>query len=294
MRESESTKIVVLGSTGMAGHVVCTRLSQRPELQVFNVARRPWNDDTIILDARDGTALERVIRDINPDIIINCMGVLIKGSEKDPTSAIKVNSLLPHLLVDLCDRYGGRLIHLSTDCVFSGKNGPYRPTDQRDGDSIYDRTKALGEVVNERDLTVRTSITGPELEPSGQGLFNWFMKQRGPVRGFSKAMWSRVMTTQLAQFMEDICLGYETSKGLVHYSVPGGISKYDLLALFKSEFDTRADIERFDSELVDKRLLPSESLRHLPPDYPTQIRNMRSWMVKHRNFYAHYDWKGSM
>jgi dTDP-4-dehydrorhamnose reductase len=288
MKRTDRTKVVVLGSTGMAGHVACAMLSRLPELQVFNIARTVWNDETIIIDARDRTKLDQTISSIGPDIIINCMGVLIKGSEKDPKSAIEINSLLPHFLVDLCDRYGGRLVHLSTDCVFSGKCGPYKTTDFRDGDSIYDRSKALGEVINQRDLTIRTSIVGPELKKDGTGLFHWFMGQQGSVKGYTQALWSGVMTTDLALFLQDICLGSETSTGLVHYSVPGGISKFELLSLFQSEFRMPVKVERFENEPVDKRLILSDSLLHKPLDYISQVRQMKAWMVENKNWYGHY------
>ena len=288
MKRTERTKVLVLGSTGMAGHVACASLTKRPELQVFNIARTVWNDDTIILDVRDRVGLDKAICSIEPDIIINCMGVLIKGSEKDPKNAIEINSLLPHLLVDICDRHGGRLIHLSTDCVFSGKCGPYNITDFRDGDSFYDRSKALGEIINERDLTIRTSIVGPELKREGTGLFHWFTGQQGEVKGYSQTFWSGVMTTDLALLLEDICLGLETSKGLVHYSVPGGISKYELLRLFQSEFGLPVKVEKFENERIDKRLIPSQKLSHQPLDYVSQVIQLKKWMTEHRNLYHSY------
>jgi len=293
MKRNERTKVMILGTTGMAGHVAGASLAKRPELQVIKVARTASDKETIVLDAKDTIKLEQIISATAPDIIINCMGVLIKGSEKEPRKAIEINSLLPHVLVDICDRHGGRLVHLSTDCVFSGKNGPYKATDVRDGDSVYDRSKALGEVVNERDLTIRTSIVGPELKPDGTGLFHWFMNQRGSVKGYSNAFWSGVMTTQLADLFEDVCLGRERAKGLVQYSVPGGISKYDLLCLFRSEFGLGVEIERFENERVDKRLVPTEGLTRGPADYVTQVRRMKAWMEEHKDWYGHYSWRGS-
>ena len=288
MKRTDRTKILVLGSTGMAGHVAATMLARRPELQVFNIARTVLNEDTIILDARDRKGIDQAIGSIEPNIIINCIGVLIKESEKDPKNAVEINSFLPHSLVDLCDRHGGRLVHLSTDCVFSGKGGPYKMTDFRDGDSFYDRSKALGEIVNERDLTIRTSIVGPELKSGGTGLFHWFMSQHGTVKGYSDSFWSGVMTTDLALFLEDICLGLETSKGLVHYSVPGGISKYELLRLFQSEFNLPIEVEKFENGRIDKRLIPSQTLSHQPLDYISQVIQLKKWMTEHRNLYHNY------
>jgi dTDP-4-dehydrorhamnose reductase len=280
--------VLVLGSNGMAGHVVTKYLEAEPSLHVINVARRPLNERTVVADAADPTALGGVIKDAQPELIINCIGILIKKANSNPREAIQMNSLLPHVLVDMCDRHGGRLVHLSTDCVFSGKNGPYDLHAFRDGDTVYDRTKALGEVVNERDLTIRTSITGPELQENGTGLFHWFMMQQGPIKGYNNAYWSGVITTELARYVKEICLGNEKAKGIVHYSVDGGINKFDLLNKFNASFSKKLAIESFAGEKVDKRLIPSKGLARYPPSYDQQISDMRDWVHQHRQLYPHY------
>ncbi len=287
-RCEDKTKVMVLGSTGMAGHVVTACLEANPSLAVSNYSRSRFNERTITIDATDHELLEKAVAELLPDVIVNCVGVLIREAEKDTKRAIEVNSLLPYHLVSLCDRYGGRLVHLSTDCVFSGRNGPYGTMDFRDGDSAYDRTKALGEVVNERDVTIRTSITGPELKINGTGLFHWFMSQRGNVTGYPRAMWSGVMTTELAKYIEHVIISSSTPNGLVHFSVPGGISKLDLLRMFQDEFARDVVISSVDGANADKRLIPSEDLGFVPKDYRSQIASMHEWMNQHPEWYSHY------
>ena len=287
---NEKKRVVVLGSSGMAGHVVTDRLEGNPFLEVRNISRTRFNERTLTLDVDDTESLEQSISDFTPDIIINCVGMLIKESEKNKVEAVRINSLLPHVLASICDKHGGRLIHLSTDCVFSGKRGPYQIGDFRDGDSFYDRSKALGEVVNERDLTIRTSITGPELKENGTGLFHWFMKKEGIAPGFTQVMWSGIMTTELAKYIEMLCTS-DTPKGLVHFSVLGGISKFDLLKIFNSVFDRGLEVEPVENQRVDKRLVPTPGIGYAASDYLTQVKEMKTWMDDHRTWYKQYQWR---
>lgn len=195
-------KVLVLGSSGMAGHVLRLTLEATPGLRVFDAGpRRQVFDTTRVVDTRDPLAVEKLLKETDPRFVINCTGVLIEESATNKLDAIWCNSYLPNLLSALCACDARKLIHLSTDCVFSGREGPYREGDFRDGDTTYDRTKALGEVTIGDDLTIRTSIVGPELKPNGVGLFHWFMSQRGEIKGFAKALWSGVTTMQLAAFV---------------------------------------------------------------------------------------------
>jgi dTDP-4-dehydrorhamnose reductase len=280
-------RIVVLGSTGMAGHVVTSRLESNRSLEVLNISRTKFNEQTVTIDVTDTKSLEDIISEFSPEIVVNCVGMLIKESEKNKVGAVMVNSLLPHVLSSMCDKHGGRLIHLSTDCVFSGAKGPYDIGDFRDGDSFYDRSKALGEVVNERDLTIRTSITGPELKENGTGLFDWFMQKNGTAPGFTQALWSGVMTTELAKYIETICIS-RSPRGLIHFSVPGGISKFELLTIFNSVFDRGLTIEPVENQRVDKRLVPTPDNGYEASDYVTQVREMKAWMDDHKAWYSNY------
>jgi len=273
----------------MAGHVVTERLRASGRFEVVDASRSSVDARTVRVDLTEPQQIMDLIKDQRPDVVINCVGMLIKSSEADVIGSIRTNALLPHLLVQACDKFGGRLVHLSTDCVFSGKGGPYKVGDFRDGDSVYDRTKALGEVVNERDLTIRTSITGPELRQNGTGLFHWFMMQNGKVKGFANAYWSGLMTTELARCIELMLISDHPMKGLVHLTVPDGISKYALLQMFDQEFERGIEVERFEGEKVDKRLVPSDIPGIKVKDYADQISDMHIWMRSHPELYGHYE-----
>ncbi|MDQ1298051.1 MAG: dTDP-4-dehydrorhamnose reductase, partial [Campylobacterota bacterium] len=192
-------KVVVLGALGMAGHIMAEYLDKTGDYEVFGVARQSGRYIDAVLDVTDFGALEMCLEKIEPDYIVNCVGALVAHARDRTADAILLNSYLPHFLSDLGKRLDFKLIHISTDCVFSGKEGGYREDSFRDGDDNYARSKALGEVFNDRDLTIRTSIIGPELKNDGTGLLDWFLKQRGSTNGYTKAFWSGVTTLELAK-----------------------------------------------------------------------------------------------
>ena len=225
-------KILLLGGTGMAGHMIYYYLQNTNKYIIKNVVyRNKLTEDSIVVDVTDKAAVELIVRQENPDIIINCIGVLIKGSKEHPDNAIYINAYFPHLLKRISDNIDAKLIHISTDCVFSGKKGNYSESDFRDADDVYGRSKALGEIINNKDLTIRTSIIGPELKHNGEGLFHWFITQQGEVYGFKTAIWGGVTTLELAKAI-DYAIENNTT-GLVQLSNGIGINKYDLLMLFK-------------------------------------------------------------
>src|ERR1700744_1569890 len=193
-------KILLFGATGMAGHLIYFFLKDTGYYEIIPVVyRNKLTSDCIVLDVSNKKAVSELIRYQKPDFIINCIGVLIKGANTYPDNAILLNSYLPHLLVKIADEVGAKLIHLSTDCVFSGSRGSYSETDFRDADDIYGRSKSLGEILLNNHLTLRTSIIGPEIKKDGEGLFHWFMTQRGTINGFTKAYWSGITTLELAK-----------------------------------------------------------------------------------------------
>ena len=222
-------KVLILGSTGMAGHTVYNYLDKLKTYELYNISyRHKLNESTIICDVRNQFELEKQISCIKPDIVINCVGILLKGSREDVKNAIFINSYLPHFLSNVTSKYGGKLIHLSTDCVFSGKKGAYKEMDFRDADDVYGRSKSLGEINNETDLTIRTSIIGPELKQDGEGLFSWIINQSGKVNGFSSVFWSGITTYELAKFIDFSIINNIT--GLVNATNNAIISKFDLLS----------------------------------------------------------------
>ena len=166
-------KVLLFGATGMAGHVTYYYLRSMGKYDISNVVyRTPLTEDSIVVDVTNRDAVADVVHRVHPEIIINCIGILIKGSKEHPDNAILINAYFPHLLKRLSDEVGAKLIHISTDCVFSGKKGNYTEDDFRDADDVYGRSKALGEIINDKDLTIRTSIIGPELKNNGEGLFH--------------------------------------------------------------------------------------------------------------------------
>lgn len=281
-------KVLLFGATGMAGHVVYYYLNDTGKYDISNVVyRTKLTDDSIIADVTDKNAVSQVVREVQPELIINCVGVLIKGSIEQPDNAIFINAYFPHLLKKLSDEVGAKLIHISTDCVFSGKKGKYTEEDFRDADDVYGRSKALGEIINDKDLTIRTSIIGPELKKNGEGLFHWFMQQTGQINGFKTAIWGGVTTLELAKAI-DILIECNTT-GLVQLSNGLGISKYNLLLLFREIWKRQnIDILPFDGNGVDKSIAKSKKINYIVPGYKSMLDEQCSWMNSHRELYSLY------
>jgi dTDP-4-dehydrorhamnose reductase len=280
-------RVLILGADGMVGHVARIHLSGRG-YEVHSVARSQ-SADWDYLDLENENALFAYIAKVRPDVVFNCVGVLVKEAEEDPERAIRLNSLLPRSLSRMGPCMGYRLIHMSSDCVFSGAAGPYRESDRRDADEIYGRTKALGDIVNDRDLTIRTSKVGPELKPGGSGLFNWFMAQKGRIRGFARAMWSGITTLEMVKAV-DAAIAKGTT-GLVHLTNGQPISKYDLLMLFR-EIWGRDDIEieRDETRASDRSLLNTRPDYVYPvPSYRAMLEEMKEFMIQHRELYHFYE-----
>lgn len=218
----------------MAGHVMYHYLRRQPEYDVRFTSRDRSDKNSIYLDVTDTSALENLIASEHPDIVINCTGILNKAAEEDPLLAFRINSLLPHQLAAFTERQHGRLIQISTDCVFSGAKGHYTEADFRDGTSVYAQSKQLGEITAAPHLTIRTSIIGPELKEDGIGLFHWFMSQTGDIKGYERVFWNGVTTLELAKATH-FFIQQQTS-GLYHLCPEDTISKLDLLLLFKSVY----------------------------------------------------------
>ena len=281
-------KVLILGSTGMLGHQVYFRFHDDDNYDVINVSyRNKLNPETIILDLNNKFELEELLKNQKPDFVVNCVGVLISGANNNPANAIYLNSYLPHLLAGICDEIDAKLIHVSTDCVFSGEKGGYLENDKKDGKDIYAKTKALGEVENSHHLTLRTSIIGPELKTNGEGLFHWFMKQESETNGFTKAIWSGVTTTELAKIISQAI--DQDLKGLYHITNGQPINKYDLLQLFKEATGKEIEIHSVEGKKVDKSFIDTRNeLKLEVSSYPEMIHEMVSFMKLHLGLYNHY------
>lgn len=283
-------RVLVLGSSGMAGHVVTTYLRDVCGHEVLAVGpRRATLPGSILWDVGNPREAIRILDEFKPTVVINCMGVLVKTSEERKCDAVFINAYLPHFLAMICRDPGIRLIHLSTDCVFNGQQGPYTEHDRKDGEAFYDRSKALGELEDDRNLTIRTSIIGPELRTDGVGLFDWVTRQTGTVNGFSRALWSGVTTLELARFIDYCISDNQRLSGLVHFSVEGGISKFDLLRKIALIFDIPLVVTPIPEPVLDKRLICTRTdLGIKAKDYSVQFDELRTWMGKYPEYYSHY------
>ncbi|MEG0260950.1 MAG: sugar nucleotide-binding protein [Lysinibacillus sp.] len=280
-------KFLVLGATGMAGHIISLYLSEQGH-EVTTYSRTPFPYCKNI----NGSILKRFsLQGIllnNYDVVINCIGILNSACDDNPSKAVYVNSYLPHSIVDILKNTKTKLIHMSTDCVFSGKSAPYSENSIHDGETLYDRTKALGEVNDNKNLTFRNSIIGPDMKQDGIGLFNWFMKQQGTINGYTDAIWTGVTTLTLAKAIERAAI--EDITGLYNLVNNQNINKFDLMGLFNKNFKTNdITILPCDKVKVDKTLHNNRSgFSFVVPTYEEMIMEMKDWIYAHQSFYPHY------
>ncbi len=277
-------KVLVIGSTGMLGHVVKKYLIDK-KYDVYETTRNQTNK--YYFDALENIKkIEEIIDSIKPDFVVNCIGILNRKAEDYPSQAILVNSYFPHYLDEMSEKYNYKLIHISTDCVFSGHDGgSYKEDSPKTATTVYGTSKALGEINNNRSLTLRTSIIGPDTNPNGIGLFEWFMKQKDEVHGFRKAFWSGVTTIELAKQIE-IAMNSNLT-GLYHITNGQKISKYDLLTIIKDVFNKDIKIIPDDNYSCDKSLVVTrEDYKFNIPSYHQMIVEMKEWIENNKDIYG--------
>jgi dTDP-4-dehydrorhamnose reductase len=231
------------------------------------------------LSADDPIALKGVIDDVAPDVVINCVGIVKQlAAAKDAERSIAINALLPHQLARLCAERGSRLIHFSTDCVFSGRDGPYREADVPDPTDLYGRSKLLGEVAYAHCFTIRSSIVGRSLR-NGTGLFDWFFRQRGGcVKGFRRALYSGLTTGAMADVVKLVLEQHPSLSGVWHIA-GDPIDKYNLLRLVNEVCGLGIQIEPEDAFQCDRRLDSSrfhEATGWSPPAWQDMIETMHA------------------
>ena len=268
-------RILVLGAAGMAGHIIVDFLSKENNFTIDTIARnKDFVEPTYTIDLRDKEALREILVANKYDIVINASGLLNAQAENFPDDAVLINTFLPLYLSRLGKEIGFKLIHISTDCVFSGRDGQYNENSLKDGEGYYSTTKALGEIDVPEHLTFRTSIIGPELKNDGIGLFSWFAKQSGEISGYKNAIWSGVTTLVLAKAIRKAIDSNLT--GLYHLTNNKQISKFDLLQVFKREL-AKDDviIVGEDNKKVDKSIINTRSdFSFVVPDYDEMIHEM--------------------
>lgn len=280
-------KVVVLGSKGMAGHIMAEVLDATGEYEVFGAARQNGNYVDEILDVTDANSLKSYLEKVRPSFVINCVGALVSQSKNDVSTAILLNSFLPNFLSKVGNELDYKLIHISTDCVFSGKDGQYTEDSYRDGDDNYARSKTLGEVINDKDLTIRTSIIGPEIKTDGTGLLDWFLKQEGTISGYTQAYWSGVTTLELAK--ATLAFLKQDMTGLYQLCPNDKISKFELLKLFSKIWNKQITIEPYENYTVDKSLVCTRTdFQYATPEFEKMLIETKVWMDEHPNLYAHY------
>lgn len=284
-----STTVLVLGASGMLGNAVLRLFSTSPGYHVVGTVRSasaqralPPEQRGLVrvgIDVENSDSLTQVFAAVRPAIVINCVGVVKQLADaSDPLVALPINALLPHRLARLCHMIGARLIHVSTDCVFSGREGNYREEHRSDADDLYGRSKLLGEVDYPHAVTLRTSIIGHELG-SAHGLVGWFLAQQGAIKGYTHAIFSGFPTLELARIMRDVVIPRPDLKGLYHVSA-AAIAKYELLRLIAETYGKSIDIVP-DGGLVIDRSLDSSRFRnetgYCPPSWPELIRSMHQF-----------------
>jgi dTDP-4-dehydrorhamnose reductase len=285
----KTTTVLVLGATGMLGNAMLRLFAQSDAHAVWGSARSAASvralparlHERIVIgaDVENADSLARLLDQTRPDVLVNCVGLVKQLAEADdPLQALPINSLLPHRLARLCALSGTRLIHVSTDCVFSGAKGLYREEDVADAQDLYGRSKHLGEVDYPHAITLRTSIIGHELA-SAHGLVGWFLSQSGQVRGFTRAVFSGLPTVELARVVRDHVLPRPGLRGLYHVSA-APIDKYELLRLVAEVYGKQIDIVP-DDKLVIDRSLDSTRFRqatgYAPPSWPDLVRRMHAF-----------------
>lgn len=278
-------RLLILGGGGMLGHKVWqlargqfnTMATVRGDAGTMETYGFPREEVVPHVDADDFESVVRAFDRAKPDVVINCIGIVKqRPSASDAVATIGMNSLFPHKVRALCDTRRARMIHVSTDCVFSGSKGSYIETDQSDAEDLYGRSKYLGEVNGEGAVTLRTSLIGRELSGS-TGLVEWFLANRGGrVDGYYRAIFSGLTSILLARTILDVACNQPKLSGLYHVSVDP-ISKYELLKLLNDAYAANVEIVRSDRVAIDRSLDSTrfrEATGFRPPSWPELIREM--------------------
>lgn len=274
-------KIMILGSQGMLGHIVekYFKLQAENKWQIITVARQ--NANFLIDVEQDLPYLEKTISITRPDYIINCIGLLNKYSIERPDRAIYLNAFFPHWLSRISQIYNSKLIHISTDCIFDGKRGNYSIEDFPTETNWYGKSKAWGELNNNKDLTIRTSIIGTELKSNGIGLLEWVLRQAGSINGYTNHWWNGITTLEYAKIIYEIINNNIILSGLHQITTPIKINKSCLVGLICKVWGKENEI----NPIVDKSILPNLTMdKTLISDLELSIPNYEIQLTELYNF----------
>ena len=289
-------RVLILGGDGMLGHQLHRELSARHDVAV--TLRHPddtsssasvvvatgasaggWSTDDRVfrsVEVRDLDQVVEVVARFRPEAVVNAVGIVKQRPEsEDPLPALEVNAVFPHRLARLCAVAGARLVHFSTDCVFSGRKGLYRESDPPDPVDTYGRTKLLGEV-GAPHLTLRTSIIGLE-QGRRQGLVEWFLASRGPVKGYRRAVYSGLTTLEMARLVDRLLVAHPDLAGLFHVaSAP--IDKFTLLSRLARVLGRQdVQVEPVDEPACDRSLCAdafASATGYQPPAWDEMLREL--------------------
>lgn len=279
-------RVMVLGVTGMLGNAMFRVLSENAELVVYGTARsessrRYFAENlrsqiVVGVNVENHDSLVKVFADVRPNIVVNCVGLVKQLADaNDPLQAVPINTLLPHRLAALCQATSARLVHISTDCVFSGSKGNYLETDFPDAYDLYGRSKLLGEVDYPHAITLRTSIIGHELS-GHRSLVNWFLAQQSSVKGFTRAIFSGLPTVELATIVRDVVLPHQELHGLYHVASEP-INKFDLLQLVAKVYGKSIEIKPVEDLVINRSLNANhfkQATGYASPGWPAMIQHM--------------------
>ena len=282
MKNESQVRILILGASGMLGNALYRFFSASENYLTYGTSRSPH-----LMQALPSALRQNIIQNINvenesgvnellarvqPTVVVNCVGLVKQLAEaNDAIAAIKINALLPHQLARHCQQVNARLIHVSTDCVFSGAKGQYIEEDLPDAQDLYGRSKLLGEVDYDNAITLRTSIIGHEIN-SHHGLVDWFLSQKGQVKGYRKAVFSGLPTVELARVIRDFVIPHPALRGTYHVSA-SPINKYELLRLVAQQYGKQIEIVPDDGVVID-RSLNSQRFRQATQYQPTSWEDL--------------------
>jgi dTDP-4-dehydrorhamnose reductase len=282
--------VLILGATGMAGHVLATHLKEKG-YSVSTTSRDMFDEHHMYFDVLNYDSHTLFFSKQKPSVIVNCIGILVAECQKYPQNAKSVNSYFPYFLEKFYADSDTKIIHISTDCVFDGARGSYLDTDTPNETHIYGRSKALGEINNTKDVTLRTSIIGPERTDrvgANTGLLHWFLSQKPctQIHGFSKCLWSGISTLELC----DAVLWAMHSKeavGIKQISRRIPISKFELLSLANDVFKKELIITEDASKVIDKSLIPSQISFEISTTYAQMLRDLHTYISKNKDKYPY-------
>ena len=291
IEERRIMRVLVIGASGMIGSTVLRVLNEQKDLEVFGTVRsgsvKHFFSAEIAKRLVDGIdveypdALLKVLDSIRPDVVINCAGLTKhKPEADDPLVSIPINTLMPHRLAGLCKLIGARLVHVSTDCVFSGEKGGYIEDDFADALDVYGKSKALGEVLYSHTITLRTSTIGHELQ-SKYGLLDWFLSQEGRCKGYNRAIFSGLPTVIFAQVIRDVVIPHKELSGLYHVAAKP-INKFNFLKKIADVYGKSIEIVS-DGKLVIDRSLNADRFRvatgYVAPEWDEMIKLMHAYKL---------------